>query len=221
MAAVLACGDGAVLSHDSAAAAWDVRPIGAGAIHVTVPGVAGRARRPGIRLHRSPTLAPDDTTTHRGIPITTPARTLIDLSRTVKGRPLEHALDRAELLRLVDFADLRSRRIPASLQEQLDRVGTTLTRSELEERFLGLCEDHGLPRPATNCVIEGIEVDFAWRDRWLVVEVDGYAYHRSPSAFERDRERDVVLTLAGWRVLRFTWDQITTRAAWVAAAVSS
>jgi very-short-patch-repair endonuclease len=98
-------------------------------------------------------------------------------------------------------------------------AGTTLTRSQLEERFLQLCDDHGLPRPETNTRINGIEVDFVWRDTKLIVEVDGYAHHRSPTAFERDRERDVILTVAGWRVMRFTHTQITRRPAWVAAAI--
>ena len=228
MAAVLAAGDGAVLSHASAAAAWDLRPVGSGAIHVTASR-AGRARRREIRIHRSATLGPDETTTHRDIPVTDPVRTLIDLATLLKGRPLEQALDRAERLRLVDFADL-AHRLEArpgrpgspSLQAQLSRytAGSTFTRSELEERFLALCDRHGLPRPNVNTRIEGIEVDFVWPDARLIVEVDGYAYHRSPSAFESDRERDVILSVAGWRVLRFTWAQITQRPAWVAAAIS-
>ena len=143
MAAVLAAGDNAVLSHASAAAAWDLRRLGAGAIHVTVPGDAGRKRRTGIRIHRSATLEPHETTSRRGIPITDPARTLIDLAATLKGRPLEQALDRAEQLRLVDFADLATRLEARpgrpgspSLQAQLARytAGSTFTRSELEER---------------------------------------------------------------------------------------
>jgi len=229
MAAVMAGGTDAVLSHASAAAAWEFRPVGAGSIHVTVPTNAGRRRRSGIRVHRSTALEPFDTTTHRAIPITAPARTLIDVAATLKGRPLEQALDRAEQLRLVDFADLRQR-IEArpgrpgsrALQAVLSRytAGSTVTRSELEERFLGLCDDHGIPRPETNTRIEGVEIDFAWRDARLVVEVDGYTYHRSPSAFEADRERDVVLALAGWQVLRFTWAQVTRRPAWVAGAIS-
>jgi very-short-patch-repair endonuclease len=99
-------------------------------------------------------------------------------------------------------------------------AGTTATRSEMEERFLGLCDDHGIKRPQVNTRIEGAEVDFVWRDRRLIVEVDGYAYHRSPSSFETDRERDVMLALAGWQVLRFTWTQITQRRKWVARAVA-
>ena len=223
MAAVLAEGAGAVLSHTSAAAAWELRPIGTGSVHVTVPGSRGR-------VHRSAKLEPDETTTHRAIPITDPVRTLIDLAAIVKGRPLEQALDHAEQRGLVDFADLTQR-----LDAQPARPGspalrallsgytpaTFVTRSEMEERFLALCDDHGIRRPDVNTCIEGREVDFVWRDARLVVEVDGYAYHRSPSAFEADRERDVILAVAGWQVLRFTWAKITGQPAWVAEAVAS
>ena len=226
LAAVLAAGAGAVLSHASAAAAWEMRPIGGGAIHVTIPGTPGRAQRAGIRLHRSITLTPADTTVSRAIPITTPIRTLIDVAAALRGRQLEQTLDRAE--RIIDFAELQhalqahpARPGSPSLQAVLSRyaAGSTLTRSELEERFLALCDDHGLPRPETNTRIKGIEVDFVWRDARLIVEVDGYAHHRSPAAFERDRERDVILTVAGWHVMRFVHAQITRRAAWVADAI--
>ncbi len=91
----------------------------------------------------------------------------------------------------------------------------------MEERFLALCDDHGIPRPSVNTRIEGHEVDFVWRDAHLIAEVDGYRYHRAPSSFESDRERDVMLVLAGWRVMRFTWTQLTTRPAWVAAALGN
>jgi very-short-patch-repair endonuclease len=210
-----------VLSHASAAAAWDLRALGAGSIHVTVR--ANRRRREGVRIHRSRSLETRDVTVHRGIPITTPARTIIDLASTLRGRPLESALDRAEHLRLLDFSELRARPIPPSLQAVLSLYAaqTNPTRSDLEERFLQLCDDHGLPRPQTNVRIEGFEVDFAWRDERLIVEVDGYAYHRQPTRFEDDRERDVLLKLAGWQVLRFTWAQITRRPGWVARAVFS
>ena len=213
MAAVLACGDRAVLSHASAAAAWDLSP-GSGSLHVTVPGDHGRERRAGVRVHRSRTLTPAQTTVHRGIPITTRERTIIDLAKTLTGRRLEQLLNRAE--RHLDFEELRRAHSP-SLRAVLGSYSAPVTRSELEEAFLALCDDHGLPRPDTNAHIEGIEVDFVWRDARLIVEVDGYAYHRSPSAFERDRERDAILTTSGWRVLRFTHAQVTGRPAWVAA----
>jgi very-short-patch-repair endonuclease len=219
MAATLATAG--VLSHASAAAAWDLRPLTSGAIHVTVE--ANRRRLAGLRIHRSRTLGPHDTTTHRGIPITTPARTIIDLASSLRGRPLEQTLDRAEHRHLIDFSELRHRPIPPSLRAVLSlyTAGTTETRSDLEERFLQLCDDHGIPRPQTNVTIEDHEVDFVWRHERLIVEVDGYAYHRSPSSFEADRERDATLTAAGWRVLRFTWAQVTRRPGWVARAVFS
>ena len=221
MAAVLAAGKDSVLSHITAGGAWQMRPPGAGTIHVTVPGDPGRKRRPGIRVHRSRTLTPHDTTTHRGIPITNPARTLIDLATTLQPLPLEQALDQADRRGLIDFAELKTRPIPRSLQAILAHyTGPAFTRSELEDRFHALCNTHDLPRPTSNTLIEGEEVDFAWRAQRLLVEVDGYGYHRSPSRFENDRERDIMLTLAGWHVLRFTWTQVTTRPDWVARAVA-
>jgi very-short-patch-repair endonuclease len=223
MAATLATGG--VLSHATAAAAWDLASTAV--IHVTIPGHGGRARRAGIRVHRTVTLEPGDTTTHCGIPITTPIRTLLDVAATLKGRRLEQVLDRAE--RLVDFRELE-RRLEAhptrpgapSLQAVLlsYTVGSVLTRSELEERFLRLCDAHGLRRPEVNTRIEGMTVDFVWRDERLIVEVDGYGFHKSRRVFGTDRERDVLLTLAGWKVLRFAEEHVTYRAAWVAAAVA-
>jgi very-short-patch-repair endonuclease len=217
LAACLATGG--VLSHVSAAAAWELRPTNARLIHVTVPGDGGRKRRAGIKVHRSTTLTAKDVTIHRGLPITTPARTIIDLARSLSGRPLEHVIDLADQRGLIDFRDLE-RANSVSLQAVLTNYRPALTRSELEEAFLRLCDDHGIPRPETNTRIEGIEVDAVWRDRRLVVEIDGYRYHRAPTRFESDREKDVMLQLKGWRVMRFTARQIENRAGWVAAAVT-
>jgi len=214
MAATLATGG--VLSHATAAAAWDLLPVGGGAIHITVPGHVGRKRRAGIRIHRSVTLRVEDTTTVEGIPITEPHRTLKDLATTLSGRRLEQAVNRAE--RRIDWTRLQQG-APSSLQAVLSRYTTHATRSELEERFLRLCDDHGIPRPETNIRVEGYEVDFVWRDARLIVEVDGYEHHRSPTTFEADRERDAVLTLAGWRVLRFTYTQVSARPDWVAGCL--
>jgi very-short-patch-repair endonuclease len=218
MAAVLAVGPRAALSHASAAAAWDLRRTSSGVFHVTVAGRGGRERRAGMRVHRCGSLTADDVTTHRGIPVTTPARTIVDLARSLKGRRLEQLVDLADQRGLIDFDHLRAAS-STSLQAVLQNYSPAPTRSELEERFLRLCDAHGIPRPETNTRIEGIEVDFVWRDRRLIVEVDGYAFHRSPGAFETDRERDVTLTTKGWRILRFTSAQVTRRTAWVAAAI--
>ena len=108
----------------------------------------------------------------------------------------------------------------AALQRAIDGDGEpTLTDSELEELMLALCDEHRLPRARPRAWVAGLKVDFLFAASRLVVETDGYRYHRAPSRFESDREKDVVLSLAGWRVRRFTWRQVTERAAWVAAAV--
>jgi very-short-patch-repair endonuclease len=215
MAAVLACGRGAALSHATAAAAWDLRRND-GLIHVTVRGSRKAPR--GVKLHRSPMLTPDETTTVRGIPVTGPARTIIDLARTLTADDLEPIVDLADERGLVDFQALRSAK-PASLKAVLLNYAPAPTRSELERRFLRLCRRHRITTPETNALIHGYLVDFVWRDRGLIVEVDGYRYHRAPSRFERDRERDVELAMKGWRTLRFTWRQVMTRGEWVAAAI--
>jgi very-short-patch-repair endonuclease len=215
-AAVLACGKGAALSHQTAAAVWELRQVGSGAIHITVPGDGGRKRRAGIKLHRSATLTAKQVTREHGLPVTTPARTIIDLARTLNADELERIVDLADHRGLIDFAALRSTR-SVSLKAVLRAYNPAPTRSELERAFLRLCDKHGIERPETNAIVEGVLVDFVWRDRRLVVEVDGYTYHRAPSRFETDRERDAHLTVRGWRALRFTWRHVMERPAWVAA----
>jgi hypothetical protein len=216
MAAVLACGKGAALSHPSAAALWELRRVGSGAIHVTVPGDPGRKQRAGIKLHRSTTLTARDVTVRDGIPVTTVARTIIDLARAMSPEELEPIVDAADKRGIVDFADLR-KATPASLKAVLRAYDPAPTRSELERRFLSICERHGIERPEVNAYVDGFLVDFVWRDRRLIVEVDGYEYHRAPSRFETDRERDAELGARGWRVRRFTWRQLEDRPRWVAA----
>ena len=223
--AVLACGPEAALSHGSAGAAWDIRSSAAGVVDVTVR-LTGRAARAGIRLHWS-RLAADEVTDLDGLPITTPARTLLDLAASgLRGRALEAAVDRAELLRLLDFADLERllARYPGrpgtpALKAALARYRAGDTRSVLETLVADLCDIHGLPRPLENCVIEGEVRDFYWSHARLVVEADSYAWHRSPTALNDDRERDVELTLAGYRTLRFTWEQVTRRRSYVVSAL--
>jgi Protein of unknown function (DUF559) len=187
----------------------------------------GRSSQRGIRLHRRTEIPSDEVTELEGLPITTPARTLLDLAATgLRGRHLEAAVDAAERQRLLDFADLHEllARYPGrpgtpSLKAVLARYRGGDIRSELEAIVAELCDAHGLPRPLENCVIEGKERDFYWPHARLVVEADSYAWHRSPSALDDDRERDVTLTLAGYRSLRFTWAQATQRRRYVSTAI--
>lgn len=226
MAAVLACGDGAVLSHRSAAALWSFgRQRPADAIDVTLRTRAGRRRRPGIRVHRPRRLPEDELSIDRGIPATAPARTILDLASVIRVRPLERAVDEADRLRLVDADDLIElvRRHPGHpgagrLRGLLARhqIGSTATRSELEERFLALCRRHHLPQPEVNVPLLDYVVDFLWSEGRLVVEVDGRATHDTRRAFQADRDRDGRLAVAGYRVLRFTWWDVSRRPAVVA-----
>jgi very-short-patch-repair endonuclease len=229
MAAVLAGGPGAVLSHASAAALWEIRPSAAARIDVSVRTPGGRAKRPGLRIHRTPTLRADEITEHQGIRVTTPARTLLDLAATLSRRALERALDEAEIKELYDLASLDAmarthagERGAAQLTQALAHDGEpTLTDSELEELMRALCDEHHLPRPKQQAWVAGLRVDFFFAAARLVVETDGYRYHRTRRAFERDRERDAILARAGYRTLRFTHRQMTRRPAEVAATIRS
>ncbi len=220
LAAVRASGAGAVLSHVAAAALWGLRASAASAIDVTVRSAAGRRGRAGIRLHRCAALSPREMTLHDAIPVTAPARTLLDLAAMLPRRAVERAVDQAEVLRLFDLRalnetieDHRSRPGAPLLRAVLEdhHAGATVTRSELEERFLALCDGKGIERPRVNVRVAGLEVDFYWPQRNLVVEVDGYRYHGTPRAFERDRARDAMLAAEGVRVLRFSHRQLTGR----------
>jgi hypothetical protein len=228
-AAVLACGPGGVLSDDSAGDAWEMRRSERSLIDITV-GRHGARTRPGLRTHRR-LLAPDEVTELDGLPITTPERTLLDLAASgLRGRKLERALDQAERMRLVDFGQLGrllERHLGARGTPALRAVAARYaaapvdTHSVLEDLAVELCDTHGIPRPAGNTVVAGWVRDLYWPHARLVVEVDSYAYHRSPSALSDDRERDVSLTLAGIRSLRFTHPQLTERRAWVAESILS
>jgi very-short-patch-repair endonuclease/predicted transcriptional regulator of viral defense system len=229
MAAVLAAGPGAALSHASAAALWEIRPTAATKTDVSVRTPGGR-ERPGLRVHRATALQPDETTKHHAIPVTTPARTILDLACSVPRRALERALDEAEILELFDLCELkrttdahrgqRGARVLAAALEEHD-AGTTLTKSELEELMLKLCHDHGLEQPQVNEDIAGLEVDFLFAAKRLVVEADSWRFHRTRKAFERDRQRDAILARAGYRTLRFTHRQMTTEPEEVATTIRS
>ncbi|HXE44759.1 MAG TPA: type IV toxin-antitoxin system AbiEi family antitoxin domain-containing protein [Conexibacter sp.] len=231
LAAVLACGPGAALSHREAAALHGLRPSSRGRIDVTTPRRL-RDRRAGIDVHHATTLKARDVTNLEGIPVTTVERTLVDLANVVPQDSLAKALREAEHLRIVDAKKLqatleRARHRPGSgharltaVLEEHRRRGAQLTRSVLEDRFLKLCERHGLPRPRTNLHVEGLEVDACWPDCRLAVELDGWARHQDRYAFQRDREKGNALTQAGWRLLRFTHDEILRRPAETAALIA-
>lgn len=229
MAAVLACGDGTVLSHRAAAAHWGIQAPGAGSIDVTLPRRTGRKCRRGVRSHRTQTLADDEWTIHEGIPVTTLARTLLDLASACSRRAVERAVEESERLRLFDLraVELVMDRHPRSpgrgvLRAVLDeyRVEEELTRSDLERLFLRLCAASGIRRPLVNTIVGRFEVDFVWRPQWLVVECDGRETHGTRAAFERDRARDAWLTANGYRVVRFTWHRVVREPAEVAALLA-
>jgi predicted transcriptional regulator of viral defense system len=220
LAAVLACGPAAALSHQSAAALWGLRPTSRAVIDVTRPGRSERPRG-GIHRHRARGLRPEDVTQVHGVPCTSVPRTLLDLSEQVGRRAVERALDQAEVLRILDARavdDLLARSSGHRGAPVLRAVlaahdpGRTVTRSELEERFLGICRRAGITQPEVNGWVDApggaLEVDFIWRAEALIVETDGHRIHSTRSAFERDRVRDQRLVLAEWRVVRFTWRQI-------------
>jgi very-short-patch-repair endonuclease len=138
-----------------------------------------------------------------GIPVTTPARTLADLRPLLSAAQFSAALREAEFLRL-----------PVE-----DRIESDRARTDLEQAMLALCRRHRLPHPEVKVKIDRFEVDFLWRDRRLVVEVDGWESHRTRSAFEEDRARDVRLAVRGYEVVRFTWRQVTEDARAVAQTI--
>jgi very-short-patch-repair endonuclease len=216
IAAVLACGEGAVLSHRSAAQRWELLPTAQRNIDITAPTRAGRAKRPGIHLHCCRRLDPADLTTRGGIPVTTVARTLVDLNAVVPDRLLERALEQVYIRRLLpvgaveDALERANGRKTRALRRLIaaERRTATATRSELEERFLALVRSVELPEPEVNAWLCGYEVDFLWRAQRRVIEGDGHAYHSSRQATTRDRRKDDDLETAGYRVTRFTADQI-------------
>jgi very-short-patch-repair endonuclease len=215
MAAVLACGRGAVLSHGAAAVHWGLlRPLD-GPIDITVPTHSGRKRRRGIRIHRCATLGapsrPNGTekrpvplvTVRDHISVTTVPRTLADLPSTLAPYLVRRAIRQAEFLKL-----------PVGIE-------TDRTRSDLERDFLRLCRRYGLPTPEVNVPIDGMTVDFLWRDARLVVETDSYATHGGTVAFENDRERDLRLRRLGYSVHHFSERQLGLESAAVAADVAA
>lgn len=210
MAAVLACGPGAVLSHRWATALWGIDPRWRDPVEVTA---ASRHRHRGLRVHRSCTLSRDDGTTNFGIPVTTPARTLLDLADVLGDKALARAVNDAQIRRLLTLDELAAvlARSPGRATTRLEAFvqrGEPPTRSALEDEFLALVERHGLPRPEINQRVAGHEVDMFWRRQRLIAELDGRAFHDTQLAHERDRDRDADFGAAGHRVVRITWRRL-------------
>jgi hypothetical protein len=226
MAAVLACGEGAVLSHGNAGSLWDLLPVKGTRIHVTVP-VRGAHKRRGLAVHSTLHLPPAERATRDGIPVTSVARTLLDIAESDPTR-LTRAWDTAERLRLLDLRAVqatcerghgrRGLKHLLPLVEDRTRVIPDVRR-ELEARFFDLCRAFDLPLPACNVLVEGYLVDAFWAAGRLIVELDSWEFHGDRGAFEDDRERDAVLQAAGYRVVRITWRRLTEEPAGVAALI--
>ncbi|MGH2982426.1 MAG: endonuclease domain-containing protein [Solirubrobacterales bacterium] len=214
MAAVLSCGPGAALSHETAAGLWAICRAPPGVIDVSVPACLD-PRPPGIRVHRRTCLSAGDIRRRYGIPLTSPVYTLVDLAARLEADQLEAAINEADKRDLTDPESLRtaldqiSRRPGvARLRTLLDRGAFTLTDTHLERLFLPLARRAGLPPPQTQRPVNGFRVDFHWPDLGLVVETDGLRYHRTPAQQAKDRVRDQVHAAAGLTPLRFTRAQV-------------
>lgn len=218
MAAVLVGGTGAVLSHRSAGALWGMRP--SARVRAEVTARRHVRSRPKIEIHRA-ALRSDEITALRGIPVTTVPRTLVDLAAVLAPRQVELAVHEAEVRRLLDTVALlrliarypRRHGVPGLRQILASqRIGSIITRSQLEERFLEFVNQRDLPCPELNAAIQvgerWVECDCVWRAQSLIAELDGRAFHDTALAYERDRDRDRRLHAAGWRVVRITWYQL-------------
>lgn len=212
-AAVLACGDGAALSHESALALWGLAPWRT-AVHVTVP---SHRKRPGIQVHAASGLTGKDTRKHQGIRVTSPARTVLDCAPRLTTRRLTRIVNdgrRNGLLKSAVLSDVVARfprhrgapRLTALLESH------NPTRSEFEDAFLVFCDRHSLPRPQVNTRVLGYEVDAYFEAAGLIVELDGWRFHNDRASFERDRNRDADALAAGLATVRITWDRMTGQA---------
>lgn len=207
-AAVLACGPRAVLSHRSALALWDLTQTWPSRLDVTVPG----DRRPkGIKVHQATGLAPSDVRRRKGIPVTSPARTLLDCAQQLRETSLTRAVNdarHARLLGLEDLADVLQRfpwhRGARRLAPLLYTEGGP-TRSEWEDRFPAFCRRYGLPEPIMAAKVAGYTVDALFAAEKVIVELDSWRFHQSRESFESDRERDAATLAACHVTIRLTW----------------
>jgi very-short-patch-repair endonuclease len=216
MAAVLACGDGAVVSHRSAARLWRLLPAASKSIDVTC---SVRVERTGIVSHRS-VVAADEWLVWDGIPATSPFRTIFDLAAVAPMRELERAFHEAEARQVTDRVSLPmllerypgrrgAKKVKALLES---RAPSAITRNDFEEAFLVLVDEHGLPRPRMNAdlALRGrfFEIDALWERERVAVELDSRSIHGTRKKFESDRQRGRILVAEGWRTIHVTWRQL-------------
>lgn len=218
LAAVMACGSGSLLSHRAAAALWELAATPSGPPDVTSP---SRRQHNGVRCHRCYSLQPEDGTVIDGIPVTSLARTQLDLAEILSAPRLRAVLEAAQRREILDFSRIETllersngRRGCGPLRAALNELGETApwTQSVLEQRFLELIREAGLPEPQTNVVVDGYVVDCFWPEHNLVVELDSYGYHRSRHSFEEDRRKDAAHALAGRRSLRISRERVQNEA---------
>jgi very-short-patch-repair endonuclease len=227
LAAVLALGDSSLVSHRSALVLWGIVSPADSDVDVTLIGTARRSRR-GIRVHRVAELPTEERRLRNGIPVTSPPRALLGFAAQAEPDDLERAIAEAYALKLASERELERilDRHPlcggaAALRAELRRErGPALTRSKAERLMKALIREAKLPTPHVNRMVAGFQADFFWPDQRLIVEVDGYQFHSHRQAFERDRKRDAAHTLAGYRVIRITWRQLTEERVAVAAILA-
>jgi very-short-patch-repair endonuclease len=225
-AALLAAGDKAVISHSSAAVVWSLgKPVDQ-EVHVTLTEGHRRSRR-GLVVHRGPSLEPPDIRRVQGVPVTAPARTLLDLA-AIRYPALERAFADAHAQGLIKPYDLAAaidragpRRGVRALKALISDNASGFTRSEAERILRRLIREANLPEPRFNVPFRQYELDAVWLDHRLVLEVDGYNYHGHRAQFESDRRKDLALTAAGYRVIRITWRQLTSQPLTVVAVIAT
>jgi very-short-patch-repair endonuclease len=217
-AAMLACGARAVLSHTTSLALYDIRdrpPI----VHVTRPSASAQHR--GVLIHRA-TLEPHEIRTVHGVPVTSPLRTLQDLAPSMPAVELERLIEEMQIRGLVRHVEVAPNRpgAPRLREVVAGSHEPSLTRSEAERRMLELIRAAHLPQPVTNVRVGRFEVDMLWREQGLVVEIDGFPFHGTRAAFERDRARDAELQALGYRVIRITWRRLVDEPHAVVATIA-
>jgi very-short-patch-repair endonuclease len=225
MAAVLACGDGAALSHGSAAVLWGIDRAWPDRLEVTA---RSARRRPKLLIRRSSTLWAQDVTEHFGITVTTPERTVLDNANRLSEGRLARAINDLRLagyLSLARLAELLDRHPPTAatkrLKPLLAKPERAPTRSEFEDAFLLFADRYDLPEPRVNTKVAGHEADIFFPDHRLVVELDGYEFHSPREQFESDRDRDADLLAAAIATVRITWERLSMRPSREAARLNA